>query len=110
LEKAQFQTEDYLGEMGIDPDRVICCPLSTMVKDCLKDSGMDAKSILKCRNMFALGLVCYLFDRDLNIAFNYLKEKFAKKPGVAEANIAGNALIIFNLIESPAARLGINTR
>lgn len=88
LEKAQFQTEDYLGEMGIDPDRVICCPLSTMVKDCLKDSGMDAKSILKCRNMFALGLVCYLFDRDLNIAFNYLKEKFAKKPGVAEANIA----------------------
>ena len=87
LEKAQFQTEDYLGEMGIDPDRVIACPLSTMVKDCLKDSGMDAKSISKCRNMFALGLVCWLFDRDLNVAFNFLREKFAKKPEVAEANI-----------------------
>ena len=87
LQKAAFQTEDYLGEMGIDPDRVIACPLTTMVKDCLKDSGMDVKGILKCRNMFALGLVCWLFDRDLDIAFNFLREKFAKKPGVAEANI-----------------------
>lgn len=87
LEKAQFQTEDYLGEMGIDPDRVIACPLTSMVKDCLADSGMDAKSISKCRNMFALGLVCWLFDRDLNVAFNFLREKFAKKPEIAEANI-----------------------
>jgi len=87
LEKAQFKTEDYLGEMGIDPDRVIACPLTTMVKDCLKDFGMDVKSVMKCRNMFALGLVCWLFDRDLDIAFNFLREKFAKKPGVAEANI-----------------------
>ena len=87
LQKAAFQSEDYLGEMGIDPDRVIACPLTTMVKDCLKDSGMDVKNILKCRNMFALGLVCWLFDRDLDIAFNFLREKFAKKPGVAEANI-----------------------
>ena len=87
LEKAAFQTEDYLGELGVDPDRVIACPLTTMVKDCLKDSGMDVKSIMKCRNMFALGLVCWLFDRDLEIAYNFLREKFAKKPGVAEANI-----------------------
>ena len=87
LEKAQFQTEDYLGEMGIDPDRVIACPLTTMVKDCLKDSGMDVKSISKCRNMFALGLVCRLFDRDLDIVNNFLREKFAKKPELADANI-----------------------
>ncbi len=87
LQKAAFQTEDYMGEMGIDPDRVIACPLTTMVKDCLKDSGMDVKSMLKCRNMFALGLVCWLFDRDLEIAYNFLREKFAKKPGIAEANI-----------------------
>jgi len=87
LEKAQFQTEDYLGEMGIDPDRVIQCPLTTMVKDCLADSGMDNKAMLKCRNMFALGLVCWLFDRDLNLVSNFLREKFAKKPAIAEANI-----------------------
>ena len=87
LEKAQFKSEDYLGEMGIDPDRVIACPLSSMVKTCLADTGMDIKSINKCRNMFALGLVCWLFDRDLEVAFNFLKEKFAKKPAIAEANI-----------------------
>ena len=87
LKKAAFQSEDYLGEMGVDPDRVIQCPLTKMVKDALADSGMDNKAILKCRNMFALGLVCWLFDRDLNIAFNFLKEKFAKKPAIAEANI-----------------------
>ena len=87
LEKAQFASEDYLGEMGIDPDRVIQCPLTTMVKDCLADSGMDNKSMLKCRNMFALGLVCWLFDRDLNLVSNFLREKFAKKPAIAEANI-----------------------
>ncbi len=87
LKKADFKTDDYLGEMGIDPDRVIACRLTQMVKDTLADSGMDNKAVMKCRNMFALGLVCWLFDRDLNIAFNYLKEKFAKKPEIAEANI-----------------------
>jgi len=87
LEKAQFATEDYLGEMGIDPDRVIQCPLTTMVKDCLADSGMDMKAMMKCRNMFALGLVCWLFDRDLNLVAIFLREKFAKKPAIAEANI-----------------------
>ena len=87
LEKAQFKTEDYLGEMLIDPDRVIQCPLTTMVKDSLADTGMDNKAMLKCRNMFALGLVCWLFDRDLNLVGNFLREKFAKKPAIAEANI-----------------------
>jgi len=87
LEKAQFKTADYLGEMGIDADRVIQCPLTQMVKDALADSGMDNKAVLKCRNMFALGLVCWLFDRDLSLVANYLKEKFAKKPQIAENNI-----------------------
>lgn len=87
LDKAQFKTTDYLGEMGIDPDRVIACPITTMVKDALADSGMDNKAMLKCRNMFALGLVCWLFSRDLNLVANFLREKFAKKPAIAEANI-----------------------
>ena len=87
LDKAQFKTTDYLGEMGIDPDRVIACPITTMVKDALAESGMDNKAMLKCRNMFALGLVCWLFSRDLNLVFNFLREKFAKKPAIAEANI-----------------------
>ena len=87
LKKAEFQTEDYLGEMGIDADRVIQCPLTQMVKDALADTGMDNKAVLKCRNMFALGLVCWLFDRDLSLVANFLRDKFAKKPQIAENNI-----------------------
>ncbi len=94
LEKAQFKTEDYLGELGVDPDQVVACNMTQMVKDCLTgdpaftvDGKTDVKGIMKCRNMFALGLVCWLFDRDLDIVGNFLREKFAKKPAVAEANI-----------------------
>ena len=86
LEKAAFKTDNPIEEMGIKND-VIAAPISQMVKDCLVDSGMDNKSMLKCRNMFALGLVCWLFNRDLTIAENFLREKFAKKPAIAEANI-----------------------
>ncbi|MCQ2194276.1 MAG: 2-oxoacid:acceptor oxidoreductase subunit alpha [Paludibacteraceae bacterium] len=86
LQKANFATMDAIAEMGIKND-VIAAPITQMVKDCLADSGMDPKAIMKCRNMFALGLVCWLFNRDTNIAANMLKEKFAKKPGVAESNI-----------------------
>ena len=87
LEKAEFKTADYLAEMGIDEDRVVACPISKMVKDCLADSSMDNKAILKCRNMFALGIVCWLFNRDVTLVENFLREKFAKKPQIAENNI-----------------------
>lgn len=87
LRKAQFTNDDYLEEMGVDPDRVVACPITHMVKECLADSGMDTKSILKCRNMFALGLVCWLFNRDRELVAQFLREKFAKKPAMAEANI-----------------------
>ena len=87
LEKAQFKTADYLDEMGIDPDRVVACPMTQMVKAALADTGMDNKAMLKCRNMFALGLVCWLFNRDQELINNFLREKFAKKPAIAEANI-----------------------
>ncbi len=87
LKKAQFKSDDYLGEMGIDPDRVVACPITKMVKHCLAETGMDNKAILKCRNMFALGLVCWLFNRDLELVNNFLREKFRKKPAIAEANI-----------------------
>jgi 2-oxoglutarate ferredoxin oxidoreductase subunit alpha len=86
LEKAAFKTNNPIEEMGIKND-VIAAPISQMVKDCLADTGMDNKAMLKCRNMFALGLVCWLFNRDLSIAESFLREKFAKKPAIAEANI-----------------------
>ena len=86
LDKAAFTTDNPIEEMGIKQD-VIAAPISQMVKDCLADTGMDNKSMLKCRNMFAVGLVCWLFNRDLNIAEDFICEKFSKKPEIAEANI-----------------------
>ena len=48
LKKAAFATEDPLAEMNIDADRVVACPITQMVKDCLADSGMEPKAVLKC--------------------------------------------------------------
>ena len=86
LKKAEYATNDAFAELGIK-NEVIGVSITTMVKDCLADSGMDNKSVLKCRNMFALGLVCWLLDRDLKVAETLLREKFARKPAVAEANV-----------------------
>ena len=87
LKKAQFDSDDYLLEMGIDPDRVVACPMTKMVKDCVAPLGIDNKMALKSRNMFALGIVCWLFNRNLELVFSFLRNKFAKKPQVAEMNI-----------------------
>lgn len=86
LDKAKFTTDNPIEELGIQQD-VVAAPITQMVKDCLVDTGMDNKAMLKCRNMFAVGLVCWLFNRNLNAAEKFLREKFAKKPDVAEANI-----------------------
>lgn len=55
LRKAEFQTNNYLKELGINPDHVVACPITSMVKACLKGENVDPKTVLKCRNMFALG-------------------------------------------------------
>lgn len=86
LDKVKFTTDNPIEELGIQQD-VVAAPITQMVKDCLADTGMDNKAMLKCRNMFAVGLVCWLFNRNLNAAEKFLREKFAKKPDVAEANI-----------------------
>ena len=85
LEKALFTTDDPYTEIGLKA-QVVEVPMTSMVKAALADSGMDLKSITKCKNMFALGLVCWLFDRPLENAIKFIENKFTKKPAVAEAN------------------------
>ena len=86
LKKALFETEDAIKELGINPDYVVEVPVSTLTKKALEDTGLDLKSVMKCRNIFALGLVCWLFDRPLERVLSHLKTKFAKKPAIYEAN------------------------
>lgn len=87
LEKAAFLTEDPFKELNMNSVQVVPVAITSLVKDSLADSGLDNKTILRCKNMFALGLICWLFDRPLNQAAHLLKNKFAKKPSVLEANI-----------------------
>ena len=86
LQKAEFKTDDPIAELGITCE-VVPCPITSMCQETLKDSGMDNKSIIRCKNMLALGLVCWIYNRDLSLAENMLRAKFAKKPEIAEANI-----------------------
>ena len=87
LEKAQYHTQNPFEELGI-PESVQIVPvaLTTLTKEALKDSGLDNKSMLKSRNMFALGLICWLFDEPMDEAIHLLEDKFKKKPALIAPN------------------------
>lgn len=119
LKKAKFETSDPYAELDLKA-QVVEVPVTSMTKAALADSGLDNKSVLKCRNIFALGLVCWLFDRPLEAAIHHLHNKFAKKPAVFEANAkvirAGydyganiHAGVSTYRIESEAVRPGVYT-
>ncbi len=65
-------------------------PITRLTEDALKDSGLGAKDIGRCKNMYALGLVYWLYERPLDPTIDFLNDFFGKKkkmPEVAEANI-----------------------
>lgn len=88
LEKAGFATDNPFKECNLDDFNKIPVPITSLTKECLKDFDLDNKSILRCKNMFALGLVCWMFNRPLTYIEKYINDKFSKKPIVAKANIA----------------------
>ena len=87
LEKAQYKTDNPFTELGI-PETVKIVPvaLTTLTKEALKESEMDNKAVLKCRNMFALGLIYWLFDEPMDKAIRLLEDKFKKKPALVAPN------------------------
>ena len=87
LEKAEFKSDEPYEELGLKTQQVIAAPITSMVRDGLAEFGLDKKSAERCKNMFTLGLVCWLFDRPVDAAINMLQNKFAKKPVIAQANI-----------------------
>ncbi|MDE6555752.1 MAG: 2-oxoacid:acceptor oxidoreductase subunit alpha [Duncaniella sp.] len=119
LEKALFATDKPFEELGVNA-QIVEVPVTSMTKAALADSGLDNKAVMKCRNIFALGLVCWLFDRPVESAKHILKGKFAKKPAIYEANAkvidAGydyghniHASVSTYRIETEAARPGVYT-
>jgi len=85
IEKAGYE-KNPISEEKLESYNVIAAPISSMVKEALKDFGLDPKSVLRTKNMFALGMVYWLFDRKLKYTEDYFEKKFRNKPGMAEAN------------------------
>jgi 2-oxoglutarate ferredoxin oxidoreductase subunit alpha len=86
LEKAGYKS-DPVKEEKLETYNVIAAPISSMVKEALKDFGLDTKSVLRTKNMFALGMVYWLFNRKLKYTEQYFEKKFQKNPEMIEANI-----------------------
>ncbi len=80
-------------EKFIQKYKIYRVPITRLNAEALAESGMGAKDIGRCKNMFALGLVYWMYDRPIETTVKYLEEYFGKKkklPKVAEANV--NAL------------------
>ena len=73
---------------SLDAYRVISIAVTKQVLESVKPFGLSHKFAVRCKNMWTLGLVMWLFDRDRSITADNLKQKFANKPEIAEANIA----------------------
>lgn len=87
LRKAGFATLDPIRELNLEDFNVVVPNITEMTKAALADSGLDNKAMVKCKNMFALGICFYLYNRPEDHAKRYLDSKFAKKnPAIAEAN------------------------
>ena len=87
LDKAKFNSEDPFAELNLNHVQQIGVPITSLTKASLDDSGLENKDILRSKNMFALGIVCWLFNRPMEIADKLLEQKFARKPKLIEANI-----------------------
>lgn len=78
---------DPISELYIEDRTIIVAPITTLTEESLKESGLDRKTILKCKNMFTLGMACYIYNRPMEYIFSYLEKKFSKKhPEFIEPN------------------------
>lgn len=114
VKRAGFETSDPFAELGIADYNIIRSPISSMTKDALAGTGLDAKAVNKSKNMFALGICFCLYDMPLDHTVQYLQRKFVKKPAIADANIlvlkagynyASNTHIFTTTYQIPAAKL-----
>ena len=79
--------EDPITELHIEDRAIIVAPITTLTHESLKDSGLDKKTIEKCKNMFTLGMACHIYNRPMEYIFQYLERKFGKKkPELVEPN------------------------
>jgi 2-oxoglutarate ferredoxin oxidoreductase subunit alpha len=86
LRKAGYKSEDPISEDKLEKFNIIMAPISSLTKEALKDKGLDPKSVLRSKNMFALGMIYWIFDRPLSYTESFFEKKFKNKPLVVDAN------------------------
>jgi len=87
LKKAAYAANP-LEDGSINAYRVFRVPISTLNARALRDSGLTAVQVDRCKNMFALGLMFWMYSRPLDTTLRWIDEKFGKNKAVADANKA----------------------
>ncbi len=85
LRKAQAATNP-LEDHSLDAFRLFSVELTRLTRVALQELGLDAKSMDRCKNFFALGMCFWLYNRPMDSTVRWLDDKFSKKPLLAEAN------------------------
>lgn len=85
IKKAGYE-KSPLQDGSLDDYKVIEAPITSLTKTALEDIELDNKSIVRCKNMFALGMMYWLFDRSKSETIKFLESKFRKYPVLIEAN------------------------
>ncbi|MEA2460885.1 MAG: 2-oxoglutarate/2-oxoacid ferredoxin oxidoreductase subunit alpha [Actinomycetota bacterium] len=87
LEKAGYFANP-LDDGSLDGYQVFKIQMTKMTIEAVKDMGLNKKEAERSKNMFALGVICWMYSRPLEPTIEWLEKKFAKKPAIAQANIA----------------------
>ncbi len=85
LRKAQM-TSNPLEDHSLDAYRLFPTALTRLTRAALKDLGLDAKTVDRCKNFFALGMCYWLYNRSLETTVRWIEDKFKSKPQLVEAN------------------------
>src|SRR3989475_6764450 len=85
LKKAQMKSSP-LEDHSLEGYRLFPVELTKLTRLALRDLGLDAKSMDRCKNFFALGMCYWLFNRSMDSTYRWLEDKFSKKPLLVEAN------------------------
>jgi len=85
LRKAQIAVSP-LEDHSLDGYRLFAVELTKLTRAALKELGLDAKSMDRCKNFFALGMCYWLYNRSMDATLRYLEDKFKGKPQLVAAN------------------------
>jgi len=86
IAKAGFKGNPF-EDLKIDDRTILLSPITKLTEASLKDSGLDIVSVHKCKNMFTLGMACFIYDRPVEFVYKYIENKFKKKhPEMIEPN------------------------